>query len=500
MKQKSNWLLLAFVMLVLVAEIIPRTLGNLDEIWNFNFIRNVADGLLPYKDFNMVQMPFFPLSLSIFFSIFGTELIVMRILGILLCTGIVFIVYKILNLLIKNKYISCTFAILILYLYKEYFCLDYNFIVLAITLIILYFELKNKKELLEKNVKNDILLGILAGTAITFKQSTGLVLVAIFVAYKWLFIRDKKDLIMAFKISLIRGFSALIPVIIMLIYLCANQLFTQFFDYCILGIKTFDNHVSYTSLWSSSNIVIKALCVIVPIVILYCIYYILRNKNDSKNILILLAYSISASIVIYPIADEMHFLIGALPGIITLIYIIWKEISEVSKEIKIKEIIKREIVKISKCILLATLAVLALLSLNTITKWIKEYTPSNIEHYKHIDVEDIRGRIEVEMEYIQEKQNQGKKVYILDADAPITMIPLNRYNKNYDMLLKGNLGKDGANGVIEQIKEEQNALFLVRKTERGLNWQFPKDVLYYVKNNMNKIDEISVYEVYESNI
>ena len=142
MKQKSNWLLLAFVMLVLVAEIIPRTLGNLDEIWNFNFIRNVADGLLPYKDFNMVQMPFFPLSLSIFFSIFGTELIVMRILGILLCTGIVFIVYKILNLLIKNKYISCTFAILILYLYKEYFCLDYNFIVLAITLIILYFELK----------------------------------------------------------------------------------------------------------------------------------------------------------------------------------------------------------------------------------------------------------------------------------------------------------------------------------------------------------------------
>ena len=34
-------------------------------------------------------------------------------------------------------------------------------------------------------------------------------------------------------------------------------------------------------------------------------------------------------------------------------------------------------------------------------------------------------------------------VKILDASAALYMIPIDKYNKNYDLLLKGNLGKDG---------------------------------------------------------
>ena len=41
--------------------VLIRELKDLDEIWNFNFANNIANGLIPYKDFNMVTMPFLPM-------------------------------------------------------------------------------------------------------------------------------------------------------------------------------------------------------------------------------------------------------------------------------------------------------------------------------------------------------------------------------------------------------------------------------------------------------
>ena len=49
------------IMLFVFGEIIPRELNNLDEIWNFNFARVIANGMLPYRDFNIIQGPLLPL-------------------------------------------------------------------------------------------------------------------------------------------------------------------------------------------------------------------------------------------------------------------------------------------------------------------------------------------------------------------------------------------------------------------------------------------------------
>lgn len=48
-----------FIIMILLfsATVLPRNLANLDEIWNFNFARNIANGLIPYNDFNMLQTP-----------------------------------------------------------------------------------------------------------------------------------------------------------------------------------------------------------------------------------------------------------------------------------------------------------------------------------------------------------------------------------------------------------------------------------------------------------
>ena len=93
----SIFLIIAFAIAVVV---IPKPIGNLDELWNFNFANNVEKGLIPYRDFNMVQTPLLPIVNAIFLAVFGNELIVMRILGCLLCAGILFIFYKILTFLL----------------------------------------------------------------------------------------------------------------------------------------------------------------------------------------------------------------------------------------------------------------------------------------------------------------------------------------------------------------------------------------------------------------
>ena len=48
------------MMLLFASTVLIRNLANLDEIWNFNFARNIANGLIPYNDFNMLQTPLFP--------------------------------------------------------------------------------------------------------------------------------------------------------------------------------------------------------------------------------------------------------------------------------------------------------------------------------------------------------------------------------------------------------------------------------------------------------
>lgn len=147
----SIFLIIAFAIAVVV---IPKPIGNLDELWNFNFANNVEKGLVPYRDFNMVQTPLLPMINAIFLAVFGNELIVMRILGCLLCAGILFIFYKILNLLKANKGISLFAVMALFYLLKDYFCMDYNFAVLFVALIIIYIELRRILKRSGNNLEN----------------------------------------------------------------------------------------------------------------------------------------------------------------------------------------------------------------------------------------------------------------------------------------------------------------------------------------------------------
>ena len=602
MKEKSKRLIcnisiFLIIALAIAVVVIPKAIGNLDELWNFNFANNVENGLVPYRDFNMVQTPLLPMVNAIFLAIFGNELIVMRILACLLCAGVLFTFYKILNLLKANKGISLFVVMALFYMLKDYFCMDYNFAVLFVTLIIIYIELKrilynkeninatevgdtieslntnkscrqsstnkeikanNKTDLKNNelnNWKTDLILGILAGICIMLKQSTGVIVTIALLGYNLLLVRSKEEFIQYLKSTCIKILGILIPVTLIFIYLAINGAVDDFWDYCIAGIKTFTNKIPYSRLLDNEKLYIKILSIVAPITFMGTFLYSVFKRN--KTFLIISSLSIASFSAVYPIADEVHFLIGILPtGIIICIILdflikaivrgISKLINKISGNIaknnntnlvkdnkenknenkqhntqnvnKEKQLNKLENKQLKQeenkqekqsnreKYINIWLEYFLIFMVIGITAWygyksipnIKDYfanCKNDVKHFANIVITDYTYQKIQAMDYFI--KSQDKPVYILDAEAALYQIPLDIYYKDYDMFLIGNIGSKGEEGQIEKLQKDTNKIVIIKSDGVSLNWQNPNKVRGYIKQNMDYKYSILYFDIYE---
>lgn len=547
MKEKSKRLIcnisiFLIIALAIAVVVIPKAIGNLDELWNFNFANNVENGLVPYRDFNMVQTPLLPMVNAIFLAIFGNELIVMRILACLLCAGVLFTFYKILNLLKANKGISLFVVMALFYMLKDYFCMDYNFAVLFVTLIIIYIELKrilynkeninatevgdtieslntnkscrqsstnkeikanNKTDLKNNelnNWKTDLILGILAGICIMLKQSTGVIVTIALLGYNLLLVRSKEEFIQYLKSTGIKILGVLIPVTLIFIYLAINGAVDDFWDYCIAGIKTFTNKIPYSRLLDNEKLYIKILSIVAPITFMGTFLYSVFKRN--KTFLIISSLSIASFSAAYPIADEVHFLIGILPtGIIIciildfLIKAIVRGISKLINKISNRE--KYINIWIEYFLIFMVIGLTAWYGYKSIPN-IKDYfanCKNDVKHFANIVITDYTYQKIQAMDYFI--KSQDKPVYILDAEAALYQIPLDIYYKDYDMFLIGNVGSKGEEGQIEKLQKDTNKIVIIKSDGVSLNWQNPNKVREYIKQNMDYKYSILYFDVYE---
>ena len=492
----TDVLILFAIAVVAISSIFINPISNLDEIWNFNFSRNIADGLIPYKDFNIVQMPLLAIICGAILKIFGTELIFMRCLAVLLMCLTFFMAYKILEkLLPKNG--PMFMIVIFLALYKNVMCIDYNYAVLLITLILLFIELKNiKGNTFEYSFKYNFFLGIIAGISILFKQTTGIAVAMACIWYKIFEIRKKEEIKEFLKIAITRFLGAIIPVIVFFIYLIINGAVNDFINYAILGIRTFSNKISYSNLLENGNI--SYLATIVPIA-LVMMFVFLFKKNTPKELYIIFAYSISTFIVAFPISDNIHFLIGSMISFIGISYMIYECFMK-NFEPEKSEKLKRNIYILISFISIFLLLFLVWNSLLEIKyKYVLTEKETELQHFKNIpEDKDLKEYIKEVDEYILQEQSNGKKVYILDASAAIYYIPINQYNKDYDMFLKGNFGGDGEDEIIDRINNEENAIYLLKKS--GLNWQNPGKVRDYIIDNLEYSDDILNFCVFNSKL
>ena len=502
----KDFILFIFIAVMVFSIIAINPISNLDEIWNYNTARAITQNLIPYKDISMITTPLLPMITALFLKLIANEVIVSRVLASVLWGGVLFSIFKILKLLIKEENTCLIITALFGLLFRDCYCIDYNILSLMFSLIILYIELKNIDKPHFENNKTDFLIGILAGLTVCTKQSIGAILAIIVVGYKIIFVQNKKEFIEYLKTAFKRIIGILIPMILVFIYLIATNSLQDFINYAVLGISTFSNKIPYAKLMNNDKKEIQILSRIMPFILLAMavLTIVLQNKKKKENIgnidnkiLTMLIYSLSTIIIMYPISDEIHFLIAGTITFIGLAYILYLLGITIYNKINLQS--KKKIYKITSLMIsIIAIAFIAVRGIENITEYTKQEKNETIEHYKNIQISEyLQERINEIDIFILEQEKENKKVYILDAEAAIYMIPINNYNKDYDMFLKGNIGKDGQEGQIQKIKQkETNEIILIRKRNLQSNWQTPTEVVNYVRENLEFMGEVSIYEVY----
>ena len=409
----------------------------------------------------------------------------MRVASTVLGAGIMLVSFKIFKELKLNiKWSILSSALLFLFI-KDNFYIDYNYAILFIVLVLIYVELKYKNY----STRYNLLIGLLAGLTILLKQSTGIIISVITVLYLLAEKRDKQTL----KAVAYRVCGVLIPCIILLIYLLATNSMSSFIDYCVLGIGTFKNSISYLKLLRGGDLnAFLGMIAPVTLVILFVVNIVnIKQKKIKSNAsyLILFVNAVAEFTVLYPIADKVHFVIATFPSILITLYYICKKIQEI-KNIKVSIFIEH----FMNIITISFVGILILQAINDIYLY-TQMDKSVLNHFSNIPISStLQDRIIEVDEYIKDEE---RDVYILDSEAAVYMIPLDKYNKDFDMFLKGNLGSASEEGQIEKIKNMENALILIKNDKMALNWQTPTKVIEYVKTNLKKIGTVSFFDVYE---
>lgn len=511
-KKKIFYLILFFFSFIFTLFTQLRFYGSkLDFYWNFNFGLQISKGLLPYNDFNIVVTPLLAFLTAGVLKVFGQNIIVysifMSFLKLILAYFVAFLTLTVSQLKDENKKMwlfTISFTITNMLLYRYYY--EYNYLTCFILLLIIYLEIKCIKN--NSNL-NNFLIGLLAMLSILSKQSTG-IFILIFVLIKpFMFKKDKKKII--YRLS---GF--LLLLVTFLIYLITTKSFYNFINYTILGLSEFGNNkitvLDTVKVFFKNGYIFVAICFLSLLLfsvlfLLINIYNFLKKKkkyNEAyKNVLF---YSIPAFACFYPIMDGTHLIPSILPLFILVYSSFYKKITS-----KFSQNNYKYVTRYIKFVLIIILIETSLYPLTMYINVAAKNTDMIIlnDKYKYLQgmVVDkyITRLIDIVIDYEKENQKQNIKTIILDKDAVIFHMPQDIYYKDYDLFMKGNFGAKGEERLIKEIKNSKNTVYLISKAnvilKNGSKYittdQVPDNIINYVIKNLNKKEEIGIYEVYE---
>lgn len=491
------------LVLFLVARLTaPAT--DLDEVWNYNTANAFAMGLIPYKQVSMITTPLLPMINSIFLKIVFNGIITYRVLMGIVFALIVLFIYLIIRELSSKKLLSYICAFFIGTLLINKFLLDYNYLFLLIVLMIAFLEVRDLKKNENFNFNHNLCVGLLTGLAFLTKQTIGLLLIIVVIFEVFIYMKKIGfDLKFTKFIKLIgvRIFGMMIPITIFLIYLGVNGAFNDFINYAIKGVKEFSNSIPYYRLFDSNDKVVSIISrlfiiVYIPLFITFILECVKNKKmkDELMNIYVLAICSIPVIAIIYPISDDFHLIVASVFALTIIAYLFIIVLKKIDGFIKIDMFYK-------KLLLIGMLVVIVLISFkNLIIERninVKENVLVSFKHYEGIYVPKyLSNRISDVTDKVRLYSNSGRESIIIDAEAAIYDIVLNRYKKNYDMLLIGNIGEHGVEKIINEIKDSHNVYYFVKNPQYALNWQLPEDIVDYIRNNLKYHETVSVFDVY----
>ncbi len=444
-------------------------LGNMDELWNYNFARCVVNGLDLYTEVNILQTPLSVYLAVPFVAAFGGGLLAFRTASYVLLVCLLWLSFSLVWRVTGSVPLSVIVGVFVYALLAPGFYYHYNAVSLCCLLVIIL--LRYHKPL---TPSTGVVIGLLFGLLPLIKQSTGLALLTVC----WL------DCAVGIWRGRNKGYyrwcgcMSLIPGAVFTAWLWCSGRFTAFWDYAVLGISDFSHRLTWVDFALSDPVsfLLVSVCVCLAG---YMIYKFVRQKArlETHGYFFALSFVWLLSIT-YPLADRSHYAVGVIP--LLLVFFMFTDVPAITS--------KQTALLYGLSAFLATLTVLMGLPLDGDYQW------SQIRHYEGIP---IRPRLEEQITEVDAYiQASVHPVRIADAYACLYHIPLDTYYADWDMLLKGNLG---TKTIEELLLLPEDTLFLLPKNMESVNYQSHYALLEYIKLHYNCVDEVLDFEVYQKN-
>ncbi len=430
---KNNLKYLLYFIFFLLCLILFQN-NNLDNMWNYGMAHAIRIGEVPYKDFNIISTPLYPIVMSLGLFIKDSYLVYL-IEQSILCTILVFFLEKIMD---KKYLILLPFLFFALGLL---FCPSYNFFFFLLLIILLYFE---------KTKKSDYSIGILLGLLFITKHTMGCFIIFF-------------SLLSTFNIK--RMFNRLlfsfIPIIILILYWLITHSFYNFIDLSFLGLFDFGNK-------NKNSFVLGIIFSL--IILIYCIYSIIRNKKDIYNYYLLGSFSF-----IIPMLDFSHLLF-----IIMLFFMI------IFNKINIDD-------KYYKYIFVILFVVIMFFNISLRFSQIVNLKLNIGDKIKYFLVDD-NGKDYYSS--VMKKYKYYKNSYMITMSSVIFDIEANHKINYFDVPLYGNFGGNGLSKMINKINNMHDVYFFVCDSD---NRQFAKELVDNIRKKGHLVEIVHGVEIYYFN-
>lgn len=476
-----------FVMMLILFSISGITIcvnvTNADELWNFQNIYKMYNGFQIYKDANVIITPLFFYIGEFLFKLFGANFLVFRVYNIIIMGTLYVVTYLIFKKINISKKISII-IVLIFIIYRKYGMLlvqaNYNTMALMLCMVGVLLNINKGKH-------NKFIQGIILFLIFSTKQNIGVYYGIGLCAYE---ILNKNKLSIKVKNLLMEFATFVILLSMLIIYFYATNNLYNFINYTVLGIREFANQ--NVSIDISSAILATA-SVIINITL--TIFFIKNkkiniNKIEEERLILLNCFSIPLTLIMVPISNNAHCLIGTYLSFILFIYLI-------------KIMIKEMGIKINNKLIITILVCLSIFTcIKSVVAFISWTDVINDENYKfEIENPFFGGILKDELinninNIVNYMEKDSDNVIVLSSKAAFYMIPTRRSNGMMDLPFKGNLGKDGEEGLIEKIKNMSNTKILIEKDENEIIWQESKKIRKYIIDNIEKVGEIEEFYIY----
>lgn len=412
-----------------------------DEIWNYGFAYNIASGLVPYKDFNLVVTPLYAFLSSFFIKIFGHHLYSLHIFNCLILTLLLMLCYIKLG---KKSFLLISFIILNGYP-------SYNILCVFIIILLLFLSSYKFKY-------DDIVSSLLISLLFLTKQTIGISLIIPLIYYS----KNKIKSFICF----------LIPIFIFVVYLLSNNAFYEFIDYCILGLLNFGN--------SNSVYLFLPLEIIICLILLFLL---IKSKFNNKDLFYILMFQI----ITIPIVDDYHFMLGLIP----VLYYFFSEINIVNYKIKYYFIMC-----VSFCLIWNSYV--------RSHKIGHLYSDNESYLYGRNIPKYIEDTVTNVSDYIKDNTDNFDYIYLFSANSYWIKLNVEYPISKFDLINNGNMGYNGSVKYIKEIDgycDINKCMFILYQyefREKNIS-QTSKELVDYVKNNYFILESIDSFDIYKNN-